>query len=111
MATKITIYWDEQDEQDAGWAYRLQTGDSLESGSIDDLDDLARVLRDAGDGAEIVCYERGDDRPGSVEALPTFGGEPLAGEGIYSYDATRILTTGDYSPTGMWACVPRSEWR
>ena len=40
----LTIYWDGSDPSNPGWAYRLR--DAQDSGPIDDLDDLQRVLRD-----------------------------------------------------------------
>jgi hypothetical protein len=70
----LTIYRDDSDPQNPGWAYRC--GD--DSGPIDDLDDLLIVLRD---------YQ-----PESLDDLPTLGGvEPDDTEQVWSWDADRLL--------------------
>jgi len=74
---KAEIYWDEQDPNNIGWAYRVDGG---ESGAIDSLDDLLQVVQN---------YEI-DDR--QMVELPTFGGdEPPSTVGIWSWDTTRMM--------------------
>lgn len=52
-----TIYWDEQDPDNAGWAYRQRSGDREESGSVcDDIPrdaSAVRVIRAAADELNV----------------------------------------------------------
>ncbi len=52
----ITIYWDEQDRQNAGWAYRIDGG---ASGPIDgDAADAVQAIVDGVDGADLGAVRR-----------------------------------------------------
>ncbi len=47
----ITIYWDEQDSQNTGWAYRIDGG---ESGALDgDAAGAVQMIVDGAEGADI----------------------------------------------------------
>ncbi len=35
MSVRVTIYWDRQDPQNEGWAYRITRGDREDSGALD----------------------------------------------------------------------------
>ncbi|MFP4104865.1 MAG: hypothetical protein ACLFVU_02150 [Phycisphaerae bacterium] len=97
--TTVSIYWDEQDMKNPGWAYRRVTvsepvgfdGEPLglpgqrdeDTGPIDTLDELYYALR----GAEIS-----DRSELQADDLPTFGGdEPDDTEEVLSWDETRLL--------------------
>jgi hypothetical protein len=75
-----------------------------------DLDELCTALNDAREDCDE--NEHIDDITDTTE-LPTFGGEELDGEGIYSWDTTYILTVGDHGTRsdGGWCIVPRDEWK
>lgn len=90
MQTFTEIFFDEQDPNNGGWAYRFfrrdpaMTGprEDVESGEINDLDGLLYAL-----GHEVE-----DDR--ILSDLPTFGGDkPEHMAGVYSWDHDRLLVT------------------
>ena len=82
----ITIYWDEQDRQSVGWAYRIDGG---ASGAIDgDAADAVRMIVDGAEGADLdalrgaIEWRRGDlvaitgpGMPGSLGDLLDRAGE------------------------------------
>jgi len=75
------IYWDEQDPENIGWAYKVEGG---ESGEINNLDDLKYVLEN---------FNHTDPQ---MEKLPTFGGgDEVAGPEVWSWDEGRVLIGGD----------------
>ncbi|MBN8465064.1 hypothetical protein JYJ95_00965 [Corallococcus exiguus] len=66
-----------------GWCYRATFQDGAsESGPLRNLEDLTAVLQRWGHGLEGLPWSE----------LPTFGGEaPRETEGVWSWDATRLL--------------------
>ncbi len=89
MSTILTIYFDTTDPGNTGLAFRHVMVDDdnrhEESGPIDDLGDLLRVLRM---GADEVRDENGRH----LDELPVFGGtEPDDTIGVWSWDAERLL--------------------
>jgi len=101
MAKTLTIYFDEIDQSNMGWAYRvddLMGKGHTESGAIDSLDDLLQVVNEYHDILDAFT---------SCD-LPTFGGiEPDSTVGIYSWDATRLLVPGDES---HWVLIERDAY-
>ena len=88
--------WDRYDEESGTWyaAGSARAADIL--ALVDNLDDLATLLKMRGLWEAIA-----------PSALPTYGGHwPDATLGVYSWDATRVLTIeGDEI-----AIMPRVEW-
>ena len=89
MSTILTIYFDTSDPGNTGLAFRHVMVDDddrhEESGPIDDLDDLLCVLRM---GAGEVRCENGRH----LDELAVYGGtEPDDTEGVWSWDAERLL--------------------
>lgn len=95
---QVDIYFDRQDPNNDGWAFRRFDDDGLEeSGPIDSLDDLAAALR----GADIS-----DRSECQADDLPTFGGvEPADTAEVLSWDETRLLVQAANSEPMI---VPRS---
>ncbi len=83
------IYFDNEDPQNPGWAYRHTDSDGQQSsGEIDGLDDLLVVLKWGGDVR--VWDERGTER--DLSQLPEFGGEyPKRTAELWSWDEDRFL--------------------
>ena len=103
--TYADIYFDRQDPNNEGWAFRRFELDDMgricdeESGPIDTLDDLSSALI----GAKIS-----DRSECQAEDLPTFGGsEPEDTSEVLSWDETRLLVqAADSDPT----IVPRTTY-
>ena len=90
MTKQAEIFFDTQDPDNEGWAYRIFERDEmgrrydLESGPIDGLDQLEYVMQ----------HEIEDDRV--LSGLPTFGGEePTDTSGVWSWDEGRLLVGED----------------
>ena len=72
----LAIWHDQRDPSNPGLSYAVLGG--MDSGPIDDLDDLLSVLR--------------VHQPNDLDDLPTFGGnEPTDTEQVWSWDETRLL--------------------
>ena len=89
----FTIYYDTQDPENKGWAWRFKNEDVTDSGPINDTRDLL---------AALLAYAPADYDTGD---LPTFGGEePDCTVDVYSWDATHLLVG---CPVQGLARVPR----
>ena len=81
------------------------------------LEALCRALQAARDACDAESEPGADAlRVGAdivdLTDLPIYDSSRLYGDGVFSWDATHILTCGDYGhrSDGGWCLVPRSEW-
>ena len=89
MTATLSIYCDALDENKNGWAYlHVDCDGHRDSGPIDDLDDLCDALRL---GGRVSVYPEGATQASDMDELPTFGGDVVTTELVWSWDSTRMI--------------------
>ena len=85
---RLTIYWDDTDVGNEGWAWRTNGADP-DSGAIEGLYSLCNVLNMVGSDAEVVVHQPDGKVWEGAMFLPRFGGEEVPGAD--SWNATHCL--------------------